>query len=459
MKIHKQQNLNTAYNKAFKFRFYPDSEQVSLLNHFFGSARFVFNQTLSYSINHYKSKEYLITDDYGDLITINNDNFNPLSSTDRINYIKELKLNNPWLHEVSSIVLQQSIINLNNAYNNFFRKCKNSSIKQKGYPQFKKKHHRQSFRIVGKNSIHFNQDGSFTLPKFDKPLDIRFSRTFDRDKVSSVTITKEPNGHYYISFLSQDNYKRCSSINNKIAFDSGIKTNISTYDGNKHQGFNLPDLKHLLKKIKLNQRQLSRKVKGSNNRNKQRIKLARLYAYKENKVNDFYHKLTSTIVNENQMIVVEDLNFNSMKSIDSNNKYQGKNIRKNLQQISLSKIYNFIEYKAKWYGKTLIYADKYYPSSKKCSTLNCNYINHELSLSDRTWKCPQCKNVHDRDENAALNLYDYNEDNAKKVIKDVLLYHKNKIKNNILVENKKSTKLKLDNKLLFSKTNKTQAKE
>ena len=159
----------------------------------------------------------------------------------------------------------------NNAYASFFRKCKNSSIKQKGYPQFKKKHHRQSFRIVGKNSIHFNDDGSFTLPKFNKPLDIRFSRTFDRDKVSSVTITKEPNGHYYISFLSQDNYKRCSSINKRIAFDSGIKTNITTYDGTQHQGFNLPDLKKLMKKIKLNQRQLSRKVKGSKNRNKQRI--------------------------------------------------------------------------------------------------------------------------------------------------------------------------------------------
>ena len=127
MKINKQQDLNTAYNKAFKFRFYPDSEQVSLLNHFFGSARFVFNQTLNYSIKHYQSKEHLITDDYGDLITINNDNFNPLSSTDRINYIKELKLNNPWLHEVSSILLQQSIINLNNAYSNFFRKCKNKN--------------------------------------------------------------------------------------------------------------------------------------------------------------------------------------------------------------------------------------------------------------------------------------------------------------------------------------------
>ena len=120
MKINKQQDLNTAYNKAFKFRFYPDSEQVSLLNQCFGSARFVFNQTLNYSINHYQSKETQLTDDYGDLITINNDNFKSLSSTDRINYIKELKIINPWLNNVSSIVLQQSIINLNNAYINFF---------------------------------------------------------------------------------------------------------------------------------------------------------------------------------------------------------------------------------------------------------------------------------------------------------------------------------------------------
>ena len=157
---------------------------------------------------------------------------------------------NPWLNNVSSIVLQQSIINLNHAYTNFFKKCKNNSIKNKGYPQFKKKLNRNSFRIVGKNSIHFNDDGSFTLPKFNKPLNIKFSRTFNRDKVSSVTVTKEPSGHYYISFLSQDNYQRLPSKNNKVAFDSGIKTNLSVYDGTKHQGFNLPDLKSLFSKIK-----------------------------------------------------------------------------------------------------------------------------------------------------------------------------------------------------------------
>ena len=134
-----------------------------------------------------------------------------------------------------------------------------------------------------------------------------------------------------------------------------------------------------------------------------------------------------------------------------------KNIRKNLQKVSLSKLYQFIEYKSKWYGKTLVYAEKYYPSSKKCSTLNCEYINHELELEDRTWLCPDCGKVHDRDENAALNLYHYNEDNAKKVIKDVLLYHKNNVKNNVLPEKVNNPgKLKLNNKLLFN-VNKTQA--
>ena len=115
------------------------------------------------------------------------------------------------------------------------------------------------------------------------------------------------------------------------------------------------------------------------------------------------------------------------------------------------------KYKCLWYGKTFIRADKYYPSSKLCSTPNCEYINHELKLEDRTWICPDCGKVHDRDENAALNLYNYNEDNAKKVIKDVLLYHKNKVKNNVLPEKvNKPGKLKLNNKLLFN-VNKTQA--
>jgi putative transposase len=149
MKNNKKQLLNTAYNKAFKFKFYPDSEQRLMLEHYFGCTRFVYNKTLDYSIKHYASRETKITDDYGNLIIIKNEDFKPLSSTDRINYIQELKINYPWLKEVSSIALQQSIINLNNAYNNFFKRVNNNSIKGKlGFPKFKKKHNRNSFKIV-----------------------------------------------------------------------------------------------------------------------------------------------------------------------------------------------------------------------------------------------------------------------------------------------------------------------
>jgi putative transposase len=266
------------------------------------------------------------------------------------------------------------------------------------------------------------------LPKFKKPLNIKFSRNFDRDKVFSVTIIKEPNGHYYIVFLSKEHYKRLPSINDKVAFDSGIKTNITTFNGeintkgNKvFNTFNLPSLDKLLTRIKLIQKSLNRKVKGSNNKNKTRVKLARLYAKKENIVNDFDHKLSSKIVNDNQVIIAEDLNFIFMKE---NKSKELKNLRKSLQEISLSKIYQYIEYKAKWYGKTFIKANKYYPSSKLCSTPHCEYINHELTLSERTWKCPQCNKVHDRDNNAALNLFNYTEYNTKKIIDQVLSYYK-----------------------------------
>ena len=444
--------LNTAYKKAFKFRFFPDSEQIFLLEHYFGSVRFVYNKTLSYSIQHYASRETKFTDDFGDLIVIPNNEFKSLSSTDRVNYLSELKIQFPWLHNVSSIALQQSIINLNNAYTNFFKKAK-SNIKGKlGFPKFKKKGNRNSFKIVGTNSLHFDKNGSFTLPKFNKALNIKFSRDFDRTKVSSVTVSKEPNGHYFICFLSEEHYKILPSVNEKIAFDSGIKNNLTIFNGELNSDnkeifntFNLPDLSSILTRIKFIQKQLSRKLKGSNNRNKTRIKLAKLYAKKLNIINDFYHKLSFNIVNNNHVIIAEDLNLAHMKENKSPNL---KNVRKSLQQISLSKIYQYIEYKAKWYRKTFIRADRYYPSSKVCSTTNCEYINHELQLNERTWKCPDCGNIHDRDNNAALNLFNYEDNNAKRIIKNVLIYHKQK-KKLLLEQSNKTAKIKLNNKLAF----------
>ena len=450
--------LNTAYKKAFKFRFYPDSEQILLLKHIFGSVRFVYNKTLDYSIQHYASKENKFIDDFGNLIIIPNNDFKSLSSNDRVNYLTDLKIEFPWLYNISSIALQQSVRHLNDAYTNFFKKVKSNVKGNLGFPKFKKKGNRNSFKIVGTNSLHFDKNGSFTLPKFNKALNIKFSRDFDRNKVSSVTVSKEPNGHYFICFLSKDNHKILPSKNEKLAFDSGIKNNITSFNGKLNSdkkevfnNFNLPDLKGLLNRINFIQKELSRKVKGSNNRNKYRnkyrLKLAKLHAKKENIVKDFYHKFSFNIVNKNQVIIVEDLNLNSMKENKSPNL---KNVRKSLQQISLSKIYEYIEYKALWYGKTFIRAERYYPNSKLCSTVNCEYIYHELQLSERTWEGPDCKKVHDRDNNAALNLFNYEENNAKNLIEKVLAYHKQKKTNSILPEkSNKNAKIKLNDKLIL----------
>ena len=452
MQNNKILTLNTAYKKAFKFRFYPDSEQKLFLEQIFGSVRFVYNKTLDYSIKHYACRENKFTDDFGDLIVIKNPEFKSLSSTDRVNYLSELKIQFPWLKNISSIALQQSIINLNNAYTNFFNKVKSNAKGKLGFPKFKKKGNKNSFKIVGKNSLHFDKNGSFTLPKFKKPLNIRFSRNFDRSNVTSVTVSKEPNGHYFISFLSQEHYKILPSVNEKIAFDSGIKNNLTTFNGvinSKGKAvfntFNLPDLKCILNRIKFIQKQLSRKVKGSNNRNKCRIKLAKLHAKKEDIITDFYHKLSFNIVNENQVIIAEDLNLAEMKENKSPNL---KNVRKSLQEISLSKIYQYIEYKALWYGKTVVRANKYYPSSKLCSIINCEYIHHELQLNERTWECPDCGNVHDRDNNAALNLFNYEEHNAKRIINKVLSYHKEK-KQLLATTMNKTANIKLNKNLLF----------
>ena len=442
---------NNSYKKAFKFRFYPDYLQIELLNHYFGSSRFVFNHTLSYSINNYNSKTYNITDDYGNLLTLSNNNYKNINNLSRVNYLHELKIVHPWLSNVSSIVLQQSIINLNSAYDKFF-------TKKAKFPRFKKKSNRNSFKIVGKNSLHFDQNGDFTLPKFKTPLHIIFTRNFNRSKVSSVSVSKEPNGHYYISFLSEAEYKTLPSKYNKLGFDTGISNTFTGYNESKDKDkdnkkvinksfkakgiskVQIPNLNSILSKIKSLHKEVSHKTKGSNNRNKARIKLAKAYGTKVNIVNDFYHKLSFQIVRDNQVIIGEDLDLAQMKLKSlCKNKNLNRNIRRNLQNISLSKLYAYIEYKCRWYGKTFIRANKYYPSSKLCSQPRCNHINYNLQLSDRTWKCPECGTKHDRDENAAVNLYNYTEDNAKLIIEEVLKYHrKNKP---VLVKNKVPCKI------------------
>lgn len=393
--------------RAYKFRCYPQNDLVILLAKTFGCSRFVNNHILDYSIKHYASRHKEVTDDFGNIVFIPNVDYKLFNANDRIKYITKLKEipEYSFLKEVSSIALQQSVMHLNNAYNRFFKK-------ESGYPQFKKKFNRNSFTITGKNSISFDKDflknKQFYLPKYSKPLKIKFSRNFNHLAVSSYTVSKEPSGKYYISFLVEEELtvkpvkNKAKNKLQKTSIDLGIKTTAKLYNGKEFKDCNLPDLvKNIDKKTVKAQKLLSRKKKGSKNRNKQRIKLARLHETRSNIITNYYQKLSTQIINENQVIIREDLNIKGM--------VKNKKLSKAISSVAWGKLLGMIDYKADWHNRSIIKANRYYASSKDCN--KCGHKNHELKLSERQWVCknPLCKVSHDRDENACINLHNYNE--------------------------------------------------
>ena len=428
--------------RAYKYRFYPQQDLVEILAKTFGCVRFIYNKTLDYSQQHYLNKYIYKNSNSESNIKDKEKKLNPeyksLTSTDRINYAKTLKDNveYAWLNEVSSIALQQAIRNLNTAYDRFFKKTS-------GYPQFKKKLNRNSFTITGKASLHFDKDfihnKQFFLPKYKKSLNIKWGkgkafRAFNHLAVSSVTISQEPSGKYYISFLVEEGIKVKPVINEdnnskqKVSYDLGIKTTLKMYQGtiynhnnsdnqqnssdNKEKNnnnnkiftdFNLPELiKEIDKKLRKEQRILSRKEKRSKNRNKQRIKVAKLYERKNNILTDYYQKLSSKIINENQVIIREDLGVKNM--------LKNRKLSRSIHGVAWSRFNEMINYKAKWHNREVITVNRFYPSSKTCSS--CGHIYKELKLSERQWTCSVCNAHHDRDENACLNLYHYQQNNV-----------------------------------------------
>ena len=434
--------------RAYKYRFYPQQDLVEILAKTFGCVRFIYNKTLDYSQQHYLNK-YINNDSENNNQKKDktkekklNPEYKFLSGTDRINYAKTLNDNieYAWLNEVSSIALQQSIRNLNTAYDRFFKKTSK-------YPQFKKKLNRNSFTITGKASLHFDKDfihnKQFFLPKYKNPLNIKWGkgkdfRSFNHLAVSSVTISQEPSGKYYISFLVNESIKVKPVINEdnnfkqKVSYDLGIKTTAKIYQGkinnfdneqnsldNKEKNnnnkklftdFNLPELiKEIDKKLRKQQRILSRKEKRSKNRNKQRIKVAKLYEKKNNILTDYYQKLSSKIINENQVIIREDLGVKNM--------LKNRKLSRSIHGVAWNRFNEMINYKAKWHNREVITVNRFYPSSKTCS--GCGHIYKELKLSERQWTCLNCNAHHDRDENACLNLYHYqqiNNNNGKTAV-------------------------------------------
>lgn len=354
--------------KAYNYRIYPTPEQANFLNRSIGSARFIYNWGLAKKIEIYQK------DGKG------------ISCFSLMKLLPQLKEEHEWLGEVNSQALQVEFVNLDKAYQNFFKK-------NGGFPKFKSKHRsRKSFACPQSVKVDFEK-GLLSIPKC-KDIKAVFSRTFE-GKVKTVTLSQSRSGRYFASVLVDDDKelpkKKPIKAKTSIGIDVGIKhfATLSTgekVENPKHLNYHEPRLKVL-------QRRLSRKVKGSRNKDKARLRVAKLHEHISNQRKDFHHKLSTRLIRENQTIIVEDLNVAGM--------VQNHCLAKSISDCSWSQFKEYLRYKCEWYGKNLVEIGRFEPSSKMCS---CGVVNSELKLSDRTWTCSSCKVTHDRDTLAAENI-------------------------------------------------------
>ena len=352
--------------RGFKYRFYPTSAQRLELAQTFGCTRYVYNWALALRTNSY----------YQDNVS--------LSYTDTSNALTKLKKDpgKSWLKAVSSVPLQQGLRHLNTAFQNFFKG-------QTKYPRFKKKSNRQSAHY-GPNAFKW-VDGKLTLAKMSEPLKIKWSRYFTAEP-KSVTISKDPSNRYFVSFLVEEELEQWSPGIEEIGIDLGIKDVVVCSNG-----FASGNPKHYQKyqtRLKILQRRLAKKEKGSNNRHKARLKVAKLHAKIADCRKDFLHKLSSKLVSESQAIYTETL---AVKSMLANHK-----LAKAIADVGWGEFLRQLEYKAKWHNRKIGAIDRWFPSSKRCNP--CGHILNKLPLEVREWTCPSCNSLNLRDQNAAMNI-------------------------------------------------------
>lgn len=362
--------------RAYKYRIYPTEEQKVLIAKTFGCCRFVYNWALNLKIEAYKQEKKSIGN---------------VELTNRMR--RELKTEHEWLGEVNSQALQSVLRNLDTAYKNFFR-----DIHATGFPKFKSRKSKQSFQCPQHCNVDFVK-GTITIPKA-KDIPAVLHRKF-KGTVKTVTVSMTPSGKYFASVLVDTAIQElpASAIQGDTALgiDLGIKSLAVCSDGRTFD--NPKSLQRSLDRLKMLQKRLSRKQKGSANRNKARSRVARLQEYIANRRKDNLHKITNALTHDSQVrtICMENLNVKGMQ--------RNHHLAQAVGDASFGTFLTLLEYKCRWYGVNLIKIDRFAPSSKTCG--KCGYVYKRLKLSERSWICPECGMHHNRDFNAACNIKEF----------------------------------------------------
>ncbi|MEG4287729.1 RNA-guided endonuclease TnpB family protein [Microcoleus sp. C2C3] len=354
--------------KAFSYRFYPTPEQESLLRRTMGCARLVYNRALAVRTEAlYKDQKRVGYAETSSMLT-------EWKKTEELDF----------LNEVSCVPLQQGLRHLQTAYTNFF----DGRAK---YPNFKKKRNGGSAEFT-KSAFKF-KDGQVYLAKCADPLPIRWSRMLPVGcRPSTITVKLSPSGRWSVSLLVNVEIEALPQSGSQVGIDLGITSLLALSNGEKIA--NPKGFKAKYRKLRRAQKALSRKQKGSNNRHKARLFVAKVHQEIADARKDNLHKLTTRLVRENQTIAVEDL---AVKNMIKNRK-----LAVAISDASWGELVRQLDYKCDWYGRTLIKIDRGFPSSKRCG--NCGHIVNKMPLNIREWDCPNCETHHDRDINAAKNI-------------------------------------------------------